>query len=237
MASGREGGEVNVRPCFERARGLGEPSSRKLVPCRRRPPFSSSSRIGHRRRRTGPHSGSRRRRRRPQCLPSVVEVPVARRRSVSAGRRSPSSSMIPMGKSGGLGSPHRWSPDDPPASPCNALACCADERRAFALTCPRSLKRPVDPIPRTALVGWTMRPRQSTLASVDVSGPNNSRPGAAADVALALVEGRAKHHHPPPRPELHPGRRLAVMAADRPGRRLGPAAWSCWTKPGPCSGT
>ena len=71
-----------------------------------------------------------------------------------------------------------------------------------------------------------MRPRQSTLASVDVSGPNNSRPGAAADVALALVEGRAKHHHPRPAPSSTPGdvwpswlqTALAAGSAQPPGR-------------------
>ena len=82
-----------------------------------------------------------------------------------------------------------------------------------------------------------MRLRQSTLASVDVSGPNNSRPGAAADVALALVEGRAKHHHPRPAPSSTPGDVWPSWLQSALGRRLGPAAWSCWTKPGPCSGT
>ena len=68
-----------------------------------------------------------------------------------------------------------------------------------------------------------MRLRQSTLASVDVSG--HSAP-ARADVALALVEGRAKHHHPRPAPSSTPGdvwpswlqSALAAGSAQLPGR-------------------
>ncbi len=187
MASGR--GRSTYDPALK-ARGLGRPSSRKLVPSRRRPPFSSSSRIGHRRRPTGrtivglEDAGAE-----PQC---PIGRPGPRRSTFSgAGRRSPSSLDDPHGQERGLGAPHRWSPDDHSCLPCcQRLACCADEPEEGLRSCLPALDHSSD---------------RSTYPTHGIGG---------LDYAAEAVPGY-RAPWPPARPSC---------------------LWSCWTKPGPCSG-